>query len=280
MTRESTTLLTLPPQATDTKEGVTLDELVAFPDGTLGQVERPLAWTPAATGNARGPREIFQSQSIGPQLGAGLEIVPAEGNRSAFYLSLKRLFDIAGAVVLLICFSPILLATFLVLAFTTGGKPLFRQTRLGHRGRPFTMYKFRSMSLEAESRQDQVENEQDGPIFKNRSDGRVTRIGRFLRRTSIDELPQLFNVLAGQMTLVGPRPPIGAEVAQYEPWQRRRLSVKPGLTCLWQVSGRSDIGFEQWVKMDIWYVEHQNFFTDLLLLIQTPWSVLSRRGAY
>lgn len=222
----------------------------------------------------------MQYNSIKPQLAAGLEIVPAEGNRSAVYLAAKRLFDIVGAIALLILLSPIILATFAVLMFTTRGKPLFRQTRLGHRGRPFTMLKFRTMSSDAEAKRDEVENEQDGPIFKNRTDSRITCIGRILRVTSIDEMPQLFNILAGHMALVGPRPPIGEEVAKYKPWQRRRLSVKPGLTCLWQVSGRSDIGFERWVEMDIWYVENQNFANDLKLLLQTPWSVLSRRGAY
>ena len=280
MACESTTSLILQTQETATEENVAGNDFIVFPCGKPPLVEQSLAWTPssAALVDHRSQSEFYHS--IRPQLDAGLEIVPAEGNRSTVYQAIKRLFDIVGASVLLICLSPVMLATFLVLMFTTGGKPLFRQTRLGHRGRPFTMYKFRTMSPGAESRQDQVENEQDGPIFKNRSDERITRIGRFLRVTSIDELPQLFNILAGQMALVGPRPPIGEEVAQYEPWQRRRLAVKPGLTCLWQVSGRSDIGFEQWVKMDIWYVENQNFFNDLLLLLQTPWSVLSRRGAY
>ena len=239
-----------------------------------------LAWKPFTKTREEKHRlpELFYS--IKPQLAAGLEIVPAEGNRTAVYLATKRLFDIVGAIALLILLSPIMLSTFVVLAITTRGKPLFRQTRLGHRGRPFTMIKFRTMSVDAEAKQDRVENEQDGPIFKNRSDSRITRIGRYLRVTSIDEMPQLFNVLAGHMALVGPRPPIGEEVAKYKPWQCRRLSVKPGLTCLWQVSGRSDIGFERWVEMDIWYVENQNFAYDLKLLLQTPWSVLSRRGAY
>jgi len=163
---------------------------------------------------------------------------------------------------------------------TTRGKPLFVQTRLGHRGKPFPMIKFRTMALDAEQRRDEVENEKDGPIFKNRNDARITRIGRFLRKTSLDETPQLLNVLLGHMSLVGPRPPIGAEVAAYEPWQRRRLAVKPGLTCLWQVSGRSEIDFEDWVRMDLWYVQNQGWTTDLELLIRTPWVVLTGRGAY
>ena len=142
------------------------------------------------------------------------------------------------------------------------------------------MFKFRTMRLDAEKIQVDVKNEQDGPVFKNRCDPRITRIGRFLRKTSLDELPQLFNVLAGDMALVGPRPPVIKEVVRYEAWQLRRLAVKPGLTCLWQVSGRCEIGFTDWVRMDIWYLRNQNVLTDLMLLIKTPLSVLSGRGAY
>ena len=279
MDSESTTALTMEPQEQAFGEIALLDDRIVFPYKKSGPAPT-LVWpAPEQTAPDAWKRcDLFQSTRA--QLAAGLEIVPAEGNRSAIYHAVKRTVDICGAIVLLICLAPVMLAVFCVLMFTAGGKPLFRQTRLGHRGRPFTMYKFRTMGHGAESRQDEVENELSGPVFKNRSDERVTRIGRILRITSIDELPQLFNVLAGQMSLVGPRPPIGKEVAQYEPWQRRRLAVKPGLTCLWQVSGRSDISFEQWVKMDIWYVENQTFLTDLRLLLQTPWSVLSRRGAY
>ena len=143
------------------------------------------------------------------------------------------------------------------------------------------MIKFRTMRLDADKVQHLVQNQHnDGPIFKNRRDPRITRIGRFLRKTSIDEMPQLFNVLAGHMSLVGPRPPVEKEVVQYKVWQRSRLAIKPGLTCLWQVSGRSEIGFEDWVRMDIWYARNQNFFTDLWLLIKTPWTVITGRGAY
>jgi lipopolysaccharide/colanic/teichoic acid biosynthesis glycosyltransferase len=176
--------------------------------------------------------------------------------------------------------APVMLVVFLTLLVTTHGRPLFCQKRLGYRGRPFTMIKFRTMTLDAESRRDEVPNEKDGPIFKNRRDSRITRIGWFLRTTSLDETPQLFNVLSGQMSLVGPRPAIGGEVAEYEPWQRRRLAVKPGLTCLWQVSGRSEIDFKDWMRMDLWYIRNQDLRTDLALLVRTPWSVLSRRGAY
>jgi len=208
-----------------------------------------------------------------------LPLEPA-GNRTAKYRSIKRAADIIGALTFLVLFSPVLIATYAVLFLTTRGKPMFAQQRVGYCGRTFQMYKFRTMHLDADKRQREVRNEQSGPVFKNRRDPRVTKIGRILRSTSIDELPQLFNVLFGDMSLVGPRPPVMKEVLEYEPWQYRRLQVKPGLTCLWQVSGRCEIGFHDWVRMDIWYVEHQSLLTDLVLLCRTPASVLSRRGAY
>ena len=214
------------------------------------------------------------------QIRSGRPIVAPQGNRSLAYRATKRSFDIVGALGLLILLSPILLATLLVLTITTKGRPLFCQRRVGFRGRLFPILKFRTMRLDATRIQHTIRNEQDGPIFKNRRDPRITRIGRLLRKTSIDEMPQLLNVLAGHMSLVGPRPPIAEEVAKYEMWQRRRLSVQPGLTCLWQVSGRSDIGFEDWVRMDIWYVQNQRFWTDLILLLKTPLTVITCRGAY
>jgi lipopolysaccharide/colanic/teichoic acid biosynthesis glycosyltransferase len=207
------------------------------------------------------------------------EIGPA-GNRLRAYQITKRLLDIVGASVGILLLSPIMLLTFLLLLATTRGKPLFFQTRIGECGRIFTLFKFRTMRVDADKIQGQVKNEQDGPVFKNRRDPRVTRIGAVLRKLSIDEMPQLFNVLIGDMTLVGPRPPVESEVRKYEPWQLRRLSVKPGLTCLWQVSGRCEIGFTQWVRMDLWYIDRQSFWLDLVLLAKTPASVLSGRGAY
>ena len=224
---------------------------------------------------ARRPVSLVQAR-----LAEGEAIVRAEGNRSAWYRGLKRGVDLAGTALLLLLLTPLMLITWLVLFVTTRGRPIFKQVRLGYRGRPFTMYKFRTMTLDALETQHRVVNEQEGPIFKNRRDPRITTIGRFLRSTSIDELPQLLNVLWGQMSLVGPRPPIGKEVARYEPWQRRRLAVRPGLTCLWQVSGRSEIDFQRWVRMDLWYVRNQSFLVDLKLLWKTPRSVLSGRGAY
>ncbi|MFV2067426.1 MAG: sugar transferase [Pirellulales bacterium] len=206
--------------------------------------------------------------------------VPPEGNPSTLYRLAKRTCDLVGATLLLVLFAPIMVPVFVLLTVTTRCRPIFVQERIGYRGRPFPMIKFRTMRFDAVAMQQHVENEQQGPIFKNRRDPRITRVGALLRRTSIDEMPQLFNVLAGHMSLVGPRPPIGAEVAEYRLWQRRRLAVKPGLTCLWQISGRSEIGFEDWVRMDLWYLRNQDLRTDLALLVRTPRSVLSCRGAY
>ncbi|MFO0897901.1 MAG: sugar transferase [Pirellulales bacterium] len=211
---------------------------------------------------------------------AGEPIVEAEGNRQALYLTAKRLLDIAGALFLLVLLGPLMLGVLAVLTVTTRGNPLFVQERLGYRGRRFRMIKFRTMRLDANKVQHLVKNEKDGPIFKNRRDPRITRIGRILRMTSIDELPQLINVLKGEMSLVGPRPPVPGEVAKYKQWHRRRLAVRPGLTCLWQVSGRSEVGFEDWVRMDLWYLRNQSLKTDLRLLLATPWKVLTGKGAY
>ncbi len=207
-------------------------------------------------------------------------LLDPEGNNCPRYQRTKRLLDIMGGFSLLLALSPLLLLIMAVLAVTMRGRPFFSQVRVGYLGRPFRMYKFRTMRLDAEKIQSQVHNEKDGPIFKNRRDPRVTRLGRLLRRTSIDELPQLINVIRGDMSLVGPRPPVPEEVAKYKPWQRRRLAIKPGLTCLWQVSGRSDVGFEDWVRMDMWYLKNQNLQTDVKLLKKTPGSVISGRGAY
>jgi lipopolysaccharide/colanic/teichoic acid biosynthesis glycosyltransferase len=221
------------------------------------------------------------TRALAPSLlAAGQEIVAPEGNKRPSYSSAKRLLDIVGALFLLIAVGPLMLAVLLILTITTKGRPIYSQQRLGYRGRPFRMYKFRTMRLDAERLQATVDNEQQGPVFKNRHDPRITPIGRVLRKYSIDELPQFFNVLVGDLSLVGPRPPLGAEVAEYGHWQRRRLAVKPGLTCLWQVSGRSEIDFDNWVRMDLWYIRNQSLPTDARLLVKTPLCVISGRGAY
>jgi exopolysaccharide biosynthesis polyprenyl glycosylphosphotransferase len=184
----------------------------------------------------------------------------------------KRSTDLVVGTAAIVLAAPLMLALAVVIKATSPGPVFYRQKRAGLKGRTFEMLKFRSMRVDAE--------QATGPVWARRGDERCTPLGRWLRRWSLDELPQLFNVLAGHMSLVGPRPPLLKEVEQYEPWQRRRLAVKPGLTCVWQVSGRNEVGFDDWVRMDLWYIDNQHLLTDLKLLARTPSIVLSRRGAY
>ena len=194
----------------------------------------------------------------------------------------KRAFDLAGALLMLVLASPVLLLAALLVKLTSRGPVLYKSTRIGRQGRPFTFYKLRSMVDGADRHRHHLThlNETDGPVFKIARDPRITPVGRFLRTTSIDELPQLFNVLKGEMSLVGPRPPIPQEVVQYEPWQLRRLDVLPGITCLWQVNGRSTIGFQEWMRLDLEYIRRQSFWLDVKILLRTIPAVLSREGAY
>jgi len=194
---------------------------------------------------------------------------------------LKRVFDWLVSTALLMALAPFFSMMAVVIKLDSRGPVFFRQERVGLNGRRFKMIKFRSMVQDAEARRKALEalNEADGPVFKIRRDPRITRIGAFIRKYSIDELPQLINVWFGQMTLVGPRPPIPAEVEQYTWDQRRRLSVKPGMTGLWQVSGRSDVGFEQWVGLDLAYIDNWSLWLDFKILLMTFRAVLAGRGA-
>jgi exopolysaccharide biosynthesis polyprenyl glycosylphosphotransferase len=197
-------------------------------------------------------------------------------------LAAKRCLDIALAFLLLVLGLPIIVAVAAAIKLTSGGNVLFRQTRCGLNGRLFTLYKFRTMEEGAHEKRRALLplNEMSGPAFKLRRDPRVTWLGRFLRRFSLDELPQLWNVLKGEMSLVGPRPPIPEEVAQYLPWQRRRLAMKPGLTCLWQISGRSDNpDFNQWMQLDLEYIDSWSPTLDFKILLKTIPVVLSGKGA-
>lgn len=223
---------------------------------------------------------VRRSRSPRPGAEPSKPLVAPLGNLNPGYQRVKRAADVVGALALLALFGPLMAMVFIVLSVATRGNALFVQERVGLCGHRFRMLKFRTMRMDAESLKHLIRNEQSGPVFKNRQDPRITRFGQFLRSTSIDELPQIFNVLWGDMTLVGPRPPVPGEVVQYKSWQLRRLSIKPGLTCLWQVSGRCEVGFEEWVRMDIRYAKRQGLMSDLWLLARTPWSVLSRRGAY
>jgi exopolysaccharide biosynthesis polyprenyl glycosylphosphotransferase len=194
---------------------------------------------------------------------------------------LKRVLDVLLSISALILLSPVLVITAIAIKVTSGGSILFSQRRVGLHGRTFEMLKFRSMVENAESLKHLLAaaNEVSGPVFKMKRDPRVTRVGRFIRKFSIDELPQLVNVLRGDMSIVGPRPPLPSEVARYKPWQRRRLSVRPGLTCLWQVSGRNDVSFDEWMMLDMRYIDHWTLAQDLELMIKTVPVVLMGRGA-
>ncbi len=195
---------------------------------------------------------------------------------------LKRGLDVIGAGLLLLLALPILALAALAIRLDSPGPIFFKQTRCGRGGRPFPIFKLRTMVDGAEAQRAALEaaNEASGPVFKMRRDPRITRVGAFLRRWSLDELPQLWNVLRGEMSLVGPRPPIPSEVAEYGPREQRRLTVTPGITGLWQVSGRSDVDFERWVSLDIEYIETWSPKRDVAILLRTIPAVLSGRGAY
>jgi len=220
----------------------------------------------------RSSYEIIQSMAM-----LSLSTVP-EGT---LQLALKRLIDISVSLALLAALSPFFLLFGLLIKLDSPGPVFFFQERVGMNGRRFKMIKFRSMVTDAEAKRSAIEalNEADGPVFKIRQDPRVTRVGRFIRKYSVDEFPQLFNVLKGEMSLVGPRPPIASEVAQYSWDQRRRLSVKPGMTGLWQVSGRSDVNFKEWVEMDLEYIDSWSLFQDFRILFKTFSAVVTGRGA-
>lgn len=192
--------------------------------------------------------------------------------KGIIYLFLKRTIDILGSGIGLIILSPIFILVALAIKIEDPkGNVFFVQERCGKNNKLFKMYKFRSMISNAEELLEELicENEMDGPVFKIKEDPRITRVGRFIRKTSIDELPQLFNILVGDMSIVGPRPAIPHEVAEYNEYQRQRLLVKPGLTCIWQVSGRNSIGFDEWVDMDLEYIEKRNLWMDIKLIFKT-----------
>jgi len=195
----------------------------------------------------------------------------------------KRALDVSVAAIALILLSPILFVVAALIKLESKGDVIFKQTRIGLNGIPFTMFKLRSMTCDAEEKRQHLEQSNEaanGVIFKIKRDPRITRIGRIIRKTSIDELPQLINVLKGDMSLVGPRPPLPNEVSQYSRADRLRLAVTPGITCIWQISGRSDIPFKLQVKLDIQYIEKQNLWFDLWVLLKTVPAVLKARGAY
>jgi len=196
--------------------------------------------------------------------------------------ALKRAIDVVGAAVLALLTAPLIASAAIAIVACDGGPPWFRQIRVGQHGRRFVLYKLRTMGVDAERRKAALwpRNEVRGTAFKIRDDPRVTWVGRVLRRTSLDELPQLVNVLRGEMSLVGPRPSLPCEVAAHSARERGRLVVKPGLTGLWQVSGRAALPFERWLELDLEYVARRSVALDLWLLLRTVPAVLSGRGAW
>jgi exopolysaccharide biosynthesis polyprenyl glycosylphosphotransferase len=199
-----------------------------------------------------------------------------------FALATKRALDVVLSAIALAVLAPVFLAVAIAIRLDSPGPVLYRQRRVGMNGREFTLLKFRSMFVDAHARLEALRsrNEVSGPVFKMKDDPRVTRVGRFIRRTSLDELPQFWNVLRGEMSVVGPRPPIPAEVERYERRHLRRLSVKPGITCTWQVSGRSSIGFDRWMELDLSYIDNWSLWRDVKILARTIPAVLTGRGAH
>lgn len=198
------------------------------------------------------------------------------------YRKRKRILDILGSGLLLVLLFPIMLVFGILVAVTSKGPIFFKAPRVGLCGRVFPFYKFRSMYVDSDARKDELkeQNEREGPIFKMKNDPRITPVGRFMRKYSIDELPQLLNVFLGHMSLVGPRPPLPREVEEYDEYMAERLSVRPGLTCYWQIMGRSDLTFEQWMELDHRYLNEMSLWVDLKILLMTPKAVLKGDGAY
>jgi exopolysaccharide biosynthesis polyprenyl glycosylphosphotransferase len=240
------------------------------------EIEGVEAWLVAdfvRTSIARATIDVFQSKPL---------LIFRSTPDISWQLVTKRLIDIVGATLGLLLLGPlVMLPVAIAIKVTSPGTILFRQLRSGLRGRLFTMYKFRSMVTDAEMLRAELDafNEVSGPVFKIANDPRITPVGRFIRRTSLDEFPQLWNVLIGDMSLVGPRPPIPSEVEKYDPWHRRRLSMKPGLTCLWQISGRSNVAFDQWMKLDLEYIDNWSLWLDIKIILKTIPVVLSGLGA-
>ncbi len=200
---------------------------------------------------------------------------------NSYALTIKKIVDISISLFMTITLSPALLFIALLVKTTSPGPIVYRQARVGLRGRKFNLYKFRTMVADAEKLRNKLdsENEVDGPVFKMKNDPRVTKVGSFLRKTGLDELPQLFNILKGEMSLIGPRPPILSETLQYKRWQLRRLSVKPGLSCFWQIKpDRNSIRFERWMELDLAYIDNWSLRLDLLIFLRTIKTVFLRTG--
>jgi lipopolysaccharide/colanic/teichoic acid biosynthesis glycosyltransferase len=272
--RDGAAVIARPAVAHDTHAAAGFNGTVAaIRDGGNGRVRAH------GNGNARWPELVALP---GGTLSRVLPAYEAPAETGLYLRFGKRLLDLLGASLGLLLSLPLLLIVALLIKLESRGPVIYKSIRVGRGARPFTFLKLRSMTDGADQQRQKLShlNEVDGPVFKIAADPRVTRIGRLLRMTSIDEIPQLWNVLRGEMSLVGPRPPIAEEVVQYEPWQLRRLDVAPGITCLWQISGRSRIGFQEWMRLDLEYIRHRSFQLDLKILIRTIPAVLSREGAF
>ncbi|MPZ48354.1 MAG: sugar transferase [Dehalococcoidia bacterium] len=223
-----------------------------------------------------------QTLSLSAWAGSLEWLETGSGLNQRLYIAAKRALDLAIAMCAILAALPVMIVIALLIRLDSPGPVLFRQSRLGKDARPFTMLKFRTMYVDSGDIPTHLieRNESTGPLFKMRHDPRITRAGRWLRRTSLDELPQLFNILFGQMTLVGPRPPLPRELAGYEQVQRARLRVVPGLTGLWQVNGRSNLPFEEMVRLDLRYIEERSLWMDVKIILKTVPCVLFGRGAY
>lgn len=214
------------------------------------------------------------------------ELVFWDGNeqqsKTNIYLVGRRVQDIVFSILVMIVLSPIMLITMIaILIDDPSGSPIYRQQRCGRDGKRFAMFKFRSMHMGAEARLNDLlkDNERDGPAFKMKEDPRITRVGRFIRKTSLDELPQLWNVLIGEMSIVGPRPPLPREVVKYTKFQKQRLCIRPGITCYWQIQpNRHAVPFEEWVRLDLKYIRERSFWVDWKIILKTFKVVISKQG--
>jgi len=262
-----------------------IDEVVIFPNGKMGvSLNRIIRLGQELQVRVRmsvGEADVDALPTV-ERVGRS-SLISFEPNPDSFVAMLvKRGLDRVGALLLLILLSPVFLAIALLIKLTSPGPVVFCQKRTGQRGRPFRMYKFRTMRNGAEGQKAllMAANEMTGPVFKIKQDPRITRIGRFLRRFSLDELPQIINVLKGDMSLVGPRPLPITEAEKCDRWEKRRFSLKPGITCLWQVSGRSLLDFSEWMKLDLAYVNNWSLSLDFKILARTFGAVITGRGAY
>jgi exopolysaccharide biosynthesis polyprenyl glycosylphosphotransferase len=262
-----------------------IDEIIiACPRSLLESIAPVVTYCSAAGIPVTMPTDLFGDYLPPPRVsrfGSTVALSFAPVHHSQSMLAVKRAIDIVGAGLGLMLAAPLLAVAAIAIKLSSPGPVLFRQSRAGLHGRSFEMLKLRTMCCDAEERKWELLhlNEMDGPVFKIRKDPRITLVGRLLRHYSVDELPQLWNVLTGDMSLVGPRPPIPAEVAQYETSERRRLSMRPGLTCLWQISGRNSVGFADWVKLDLEYIDGWSLAADFKILAKTVPAVLRGTGA-